>query len=140
GLVRALQAKGWEIVALAPPDAHVAQLEAACCRFVPLPMDNRGTSPVADAALFLRYLRALRRERPAAFLGYTVKPNVYGSLAAHVLGIPVINNISGLGTAFIRDTWLTRVVRALYRPALRRSRRVFFQNEDDRQLFLRHRL
>lgn len=140
GLVRALQAKGWEVVALAPPDAHVAQLEAACCRFVPLPMDNRGTSPVADAALFLRYLRVLRRERPAAFLGYTVKPNVYGSLAAHVLGIPVINNISGLGTAFIRDTWLTRVVRALYRPALSRSRRVFFQNEDDRQLFLRHRL
>lgn len=101
-------------------------------------MDNRGTNPAADAALFFRYLSILRREKPATFLGYTIKPNVYGSLAAHALGIPAINNISGLGTAFVRDTWLTRVVRALYRPALRRSRMVFFQNEDDRQLFLQY--
>jgi glycosyltransferase involved in cell wall biosynthesis len=103
-------------------------------------MDNKGTNPVRDAKLFLRYLRTLRRERPAAFLGYTIKPNVYGSLAAHSLGIPVINNVSGLGTAFIRDTWITRVVKGLYRLALRRSHTVFFQNEDDRRVFVDNKL
>jgi glycosyltransferase involved in cell wall biosynthesis len=99
-------------------------------------MDNRGTHPGRDGMLFLRFLRLLRRERPDVFLGYTVKPNVFGSLAAHALGIPVINNIAGLGAVFIRDGWLVRLVRSLYRLALRRSATAFFQNDEDRQLFI----
>jgi glycosyltransferase involved in cell wall biosynthesis len=140
GLIRVLIAEGYEVVAVAPPDEHVARLEAMGCRFIPLPMDNKGTNPIADAALFLRYLQVLRRERPAALLSYTIKPNVYGSLAAQALGIPVINNVSGLGTSFIRNSWLTRIVNGLYRTAFRRSHRVFFQNTDDMQLFLANRL
>lgn len=140
GLIRALIAEGYEVVAIAPPDAHVGRLEAMGCRFVPLPMDNKGANPARDAALFARYLAILRRERPDAYLGYTIKPNIYGSLAAQALGVPVINNVSGLGTAFIRDGWMTRVVKLLYRAAFARSRCVFFQNEDDRALFLAARL
>ena len=62
--------------------------------------------------------RLVRRERPDVYLGYTVKPNVYGSLAARALDIPVINNITGLGSAFSRQNWLTLLVRGLYRLAL----------------------
>lgn len=140
GLIRALQEDGYEILAIAPPDAHVARLEEMGCRFIPMPMDNKGSNPVADAGLFLRYFGVLRRERPVAYLGYTIKPNVYGSLAAQRLGIPVINNVSGLGTAFIRKSFLTSIVKRLYRTAFRGSDRVFFQNDDDRQLFLAERL
>jgi glycosyltransferase involved in cell wall biosynthesis len=136
GLIRALVDTGYEVVAVAPPDVHVARLEALGCRFVPLTMDNKGANPAADLALLARYYALLRRERPVAFLGYTIKPNVYGSLAAQALGIAVLNNISGLGTAFIRDSWLTRIVKQLYRTSLRRSHTVFFQNEDDRSLFV----
>ncbi|HZF44627.1 MAG TPA: glycosyltransferase family 4 protein, partial [Sphingomonadaceae bacterium] len=74
-------------------------------------------------------------ERPACFLGYTVKPNVYGSLAARLCKVPAVNNISGLGTAFIANTWLTPVVEKLYRVGLAGAHRVFFQNEDDHALF-----
>jgi glycosyltransferase involved in cell wall biosynthesis len=77
-----------------------------------------------------------RRLRPDVFLGFTIKPNIYGSLAAHVLGIKVINNVSGLGTAFIKQGLLTRIVTALYRLALRRSSTVFFQNREDLDLFV----
>ncbi len=136
GLIAALRRQGYEVFALAPPDSHVARLEAMGCRFTALPMDNKGTNPLADASLFLRYLNALRREQPDAFLGFTIKPNVFGSLAAQRLGIPVINNVSGLGTAFIRDSWITTIVKRLYRTAFRNSARVFFQNADDRHLFL----
>jgi glycosyltransferase involved in cell wall biosynthesis len=99
-------------------------------------MDNKGTHPGRDVLLFLRFLRQLRTEKPDVYLGYTVKPNVYGSLAAHTLSIPVINNIAGLGAVFIKDGWLTRLVRGLYRLALSRSAKVFFQNNDDRQIFI----
>ena len=136
GLIRALVAEGYEVVAVAPLDEYAARLSELGCRFVPLAMDNRGTHPGRDLLLLLRFYLVLRRERPDVYLGYTVKPNIYGSLAAHLLGIPVVNNIAGLGTVFIKDNWLTRLVRWLYRVALSRSRCVFFQNNDDLDLFV----
>lgn len=136
GLIERLLADGWKVVALAPPDAAAARLTALGVEMVPIEMDNQGTSPWRDAKLFLAYLRALRRIRPAVFLGYTAKPNIYGSLAAQLLGIPVINNVSGLGTAFISDGPLTKLLSGLYRLAFRRSRTVFFQNPEDRDLFV----
>ena len=136
GLIRGLRDAGYEVVTIAPPDEHVPRLRELGCRYVPLAMDNKGTHPGRDMLLLWRYLLLLRKERPDVFLGYTVKPNIYGSLAAHALGIPVINNIAGLGAVFIKRNWLTRLVRGLYRLALSRSQRVFFQNEDDRHTFV----
>jgi glycosyltransferase involved in cell wall biosynthesis len=68
-------------------------------------------------------------------LGFTIKPNIYGSLVAHAIGIPVINNIAGLGAVFIKKGWLRWFVTTLYRLALRRSKKVFFQNSDDQKMF-----
>lgn len=140
GLIRALQGKGYRIVALAPPDDYSARFAALGVDYVPIEMDKKGVSPRRDLLLLLRYHARLRRIRPAIFLGYTAKPNVYGSLAAQALGIKVINNVSGLGTAFIRRGLLTRIVSTLYRIAFRRSSTVFFQNEEDRDLFVAERL
>ena len=79
----------------------------------------------------------MRKIRPGVFLGFTIKPNIYGSLAAHALSeCSVINNVSGLGTAFIKKGLLTRIATALYKLALRRSSTVFFQNRDDLDLFV----
>ena len=136
GLIRALVAEGYEVVAVAPDDAYSARLSELGCRFVPLSMDNQGTHPLRDLLLFLRFWLLLRSERPDVLFAYTVKPNIYGSLAAGLLGIPVVNNIAGLGAVFIKGGWLARLVRGLYRLALRRSAKVFFQNEDDRALFI----
>ncbi|MDP2006321.1 MAG: glycosyltransferase family 4 protein [Rubrivivax sp.] len=136
GLIHGLQADGWEVVAMAPRDAHVPRIEALGCRFVELPMHAGGTNPWHDWQLYRRYHAALAAEKPDAFLGFTIKPNIWGSLAAQRLGVPVINNIAGLGTAFIRTHWLTAVARWLYRSALRRSHSVLFQNEDDRRYFI----
>ena len=136
GLVRGLQAEGWDVVAMAPRDTHVHRVEALGCRFVELPMSGSGTNPIHDLRLYRRFKAALAAERPAAFLGYTIKPNIWGSLAAHALGIPVINNVAGLGTAFVRRSWLTVVARVLYRRAFWQSRCVVFQNEEDRAYFI----
>lgn len=136
GLIRHLIASGHEVVAVAPPDAYVDRLKAMGVRYEPIPMDNQGINPLRDLWLLARFYWMLRRERPAVYLGYTVKPNVYGSLAAHALNVPVVNNIAGLGSVFAKNNWLTKVVKALYRVALSRSARVFFQNEDDRQAFV----
>lgn len=135
GLVRALVEAGYEVVAVAPPDSHVSRLAQLGCRYVPLPMDNHGTHLGRELLLLLRLWRLMRRERPDVYLGYTIKPNIYGSLAARSLGIPVINNITGLGAVFTRGGLVARLVRCLYRVALSRSHKVFFQNSDDLALF-----
>jgi glycosyltransferase involved in cell wall biosynthesis len=140
GLIRGLQEAGYDVIALAPPDAAVDRLEALGIHFVPVEMDRKGVSPMADLRLLGRYWRALRRLRPDIFLGYTVKPNIYGSLAARAHGIRVINNISGLGTAFIQRGPLTHLVSWLYRIGLAASSTVFFQNRDDQDLFIVRRL
>jgi glycosyltransferase involved in cell wall biosynthesis len=66
----------------------------------------------------------------------TAKPNVYGSLAGRWLGVPVVNNIAGLGSVFIKGGWLACVLSSLYRLALIRAQRVFFQNPDDYRQFV----
>jgi glycosyltransferase involved in cell wall biosynthesis len=136
GLIHALVDAGYEVVALAPPDIYTPRLAVLGCRYLPLPIDNKGTHPGRDSLLMWRFYQLLRRELPDVYLGYTVKPNVYGSLVAHALGIPVINNIAGLGSVFIKEAWLARLVRGLYRLALSNSAKVFFQNDDDRALFV----
>jgi glycosyltransferase involved in cell wall biosynthesis len=140
GLIRGLQQAGYRVVALAPRDRWSDRLGELGVEFHPIEMDRKGLSPAKDLGLLWRYRRTLRRLRPDAFLGYTAKPNVWGSLAAQSLGIPVVNNVSGLGTAFIRGGWLGRLVAALYRLAFRRSATVFFQNEEDRELFVTRRI
>ncbi len=139
-LIERLQREGFDVVAVAPRDAYSDALVAMGVRFFPIDIDSKGLSPLRDVRLAAQYFRILKRERPVALLGWTIKPNVYGSLAAHALNIPVINNISGLGTAFIKVGLLTRLVQRLYRAALSRSATVFFQNHHDRDLFVAQRL
>ncbi|MGB4347346.1 MAG: glycosyltransferase family 4 protein [Burkholderiaceae bacterium] len=136
GLIRALVTAGYDVVVVAPHDKYAAGLKSLGCRFVPLHMENGGTNPLQDTLLMWRFLRLFCHERPDVYLGYTVKPNVYGSLAAHMRGIPVINNIAGLGVVFGQSGLLVTVVRTLYRMALNRSAKVFFQNKDDQQMFI----
>jgi len=136
GLIRALVSHGYDVIAVAPADAYAQHLDSLGCRYIALPMDSKGIHPGRDLLLLMRFFRLLRAEKPDVLLCYTVKPNVFGSLAAHALRIPVVNNVAGLGTVFIKGGWLNQLVRALYRIALSRSVKVFFQNDDDRQLFV----
>jgi glycosyltransferase involved in cell wall biosynthesis len=138
-LIRSFARHGYEPIVVAPAD-RAGRVQNLGVEHVDLPFERSGLNPFADLALLLRYRQVLKRLRPAAFLGFTIKPNIYGGIAAASLGIPPIANISGLGTAFIRRGPLQVLVTALYRFALRGTSVVFFQNPDDRALFLERRL
>ncbi|WP_161889885.1 glycosyltransferase family 4 protein [Pontibacter russatus] len=136
-LIKALLAEGHEVVAMAPEDAYSERLVAVGCRFVPVRMEQ-GTNPLEDLQLVWRLYRAYRRVRPDVVLHYTIKPNIYGAVAAHWAGIPAINNVSGLGTVFITKDYISHIALRLYKFAFRYPAKVFFQNKDDRKLFLHH--
>lgn len=139
-LIRALIDSGHRVVVVAPQDSYSVAISNLGAAFVPMAMNSSGLSIREDLGLVLRYLRLFRAMRPAFYLGFTIKPNIYGSLAARAAGARVINNVSGLGTAFIKRGLLTRVVSALYRLSFRGSEKVFFQNRDDLDLFVAKRL
>ncbi len=140
GLIRALIDAGYRVKAFTPADHYVEKIHALGISHVHFPLNNRGTNPLQELKTILTVLRTLRRTPPALLLTFTPKPNIYASLAARILGIPVVANIAGLGHAFIEGGWLTHVSRILYRLALHHPSTVFFQNPEDRDSFVRSRL
>lgn len=137
GLITALVRDGYHVIAAAPEDPiHRKVLEDMGCQFVPIAIDAKGLSFYTDMATLASYIRLFWRFKPVAFLGWTIKPNIYGAIAARICGVSAIHNVSGLGTAFIRQSILTKIVSMLYRAAFKKAATVFFQNESDRSLFL----
>ena len=134
-IIEALLERGDEVVVVAGQDDSQVRLQDIGCTVLNASVDAKGSNPVRDTALALELRRYYSRTKPDAVLNFTIKPVIYGTLAASSLGIPVINTITGLGTAFIKDNWITRVVETLYRQALPRSAQVLFQNGDDLELF-----
>ena len=135
GLIKSLLDKGVEVIAIAPKDDFSHKLIELGCDFVPLKMDNKGINPLKDILLFFRFLFLYDKIKPDCILHYTIKPNVHGSIAAGILQIPCVSNVSGLGTVFIRKGIVLSLVKHLYRFAFRFPKKVFFQNKDDQQLF-----
>jgi glycosyltransferase involved in cell wall biosynthesis len=125
---------GHDVVIMAPEDAYTKHLLDMGAKHFDVPM-KMNKNPVSDYFLYRRFLKAFRAVQPDIYLGYTIKPNVYGSMAAHKVGVPTVNNIAGLGTVFISDGIVARIAKTLYRIALGRANMVFFQNPDDRNLF-----
>lgn len=139
-LLKALIGDGHQITVLAPRDDAVPDLERLGCRVYPLEINVKGLNPIEDLKLQRRFGRIFREERPDAVLSYTIKNNIFGARAATLAGVPFVPNVTGLGTAFLSGKLLQKVAERLYRRSFSTLPVVFFQNEDDRDLFLDRRL
>lgn len=135
-LIDEIRAQGHTVVVAAPADAYSGKFAEDGVGYVPVSIRAKSTNPLGELATFFSYWSVYRAERPDIILQYTIKPNLYGSIAARFLGIPAVCNVSGLGAAFARKGLLSFIVQRLYRFAFRKVHRVFFQNPDDRALFL----
>jgi glycosyltransferase involved in cell wall biosynthesis len=131
-LMRALKEKGYEVIAVSPEDEKYSELLKKEFSFFPVKsLDRKGTNPIKDLKLFFEYFLLFRRLKPDLVINFTIKPNIYGSISAGLLGIPSISVITGLGYVFIREGWLTKFVKLLYWLAFRFNRAVVFQNSED---------
>ncbi len=145
-LIAELIRRGWRVTAVAPDfdEATRSALTALGAHCADVPMGRTGMNPLSDLAYRKSLIALFKREQPDVLLAYTIKPIIWGLLAARAVGIRrCIALITGLGYAFTDGVkgGLTRVVAGamasnLYRLALGRADRVLFQNPDDRDLFL----
>lgn len=139
-LIRALKERGYEVAVFAPRDEYTDRIVAEGVSFREMQIEGKGKNPLNELKTLLAFRRAYAELKPEIALQYTIKPNLYGSLAARTLGLPVINNVTGLGEAFVSGGLTEAVARILYTVAFKRVARVFFQNPDDMDLFLRDKL
>jgi glycosyltransferase involved in cell wall biosynthesis len=135
-LLDAFLADGHRVTVLAPPDHSVPRLERLGASVVPLQMDIKGLNPWHDYRLFERLVKHFGDEKPDVVLSYTIKNNILGAFAARRCGVPFIPNVTGLGTAFLSGRRIQVVAEVLYRRAFRKLPVVFFQNQEDRDLFV----
>jgi len=140
GLMCALKRAGYNVLGGgADGDGFESKIKGLGVSFKPLPIDKKGMIPFADIKLLWTLYRWYRRERPAVVHHFTIKPVIYGSLAARLAGVPrIVNTVTGLGYVFMEEdmTWLRRLVEWQYRVALASAHFTFFQNADDLAYFI----
>lgn len=136
-LVEALLEKKHRVTIVAGNSDKVEYFRNLGCTVELSDFDNHGTNPLKEMQLLKYYKAQIRKYKPDCVLTYTIKPNIYAGMACASMKVPYIENITGLGTAVENAGVMQTVTVALYRRALRKCRKVFFQNCSNRDFMLR---
>lgn len=137
-LIKALKQSGYRVLVIAPVDEYIHYLnDSYFTRHIPIKyLSAQRKNPFSDLLFLFELFSIYRREKPDIVFHYTIKPNIYGSLAARWNGIPSIPTVTGLGYAFLHSNLLNRGARLLYRLALRDVPLAIFHNPTDRDFFV----
>lgn len=128
--------KEHEVYISLPSGELVKNLEDMGCYFIETPIDRRGINPFVDIKLMFSYYKMMKKIQPDLNIMYTIKPNIYASIVSRLLKIPYSVNITGLGTAFQNENMLKTIIIRLYKIALKRVSKVFFENVGNRDAFV----
>lgn len=132
-LIESLIADGYDILISCPYGPKFELMKGIPFKYDNPEIDRRGTNPFKDFGLLVHYYRLFKKYHPAVVLTYTAKPNVYASIAAHQLRIPVINNLTGLGSVINENGQKQKFIMWLFKLAYRRSACMMFQNAANMQ-------
>src|SRR5690625_3603931 len=134
-LVDRLIQDGFEVIISAPIDEKTDFFTKLGTKNIATPINSRGKNPLSDIKLLIKYIKILKAVKPNVVLSYTIKPNVYGGLACRLFNIPILANITGLGSAVEKKGLLQNITLFLYRVSLRKASCIFFQNEENQKFF-----
>lgn len=140
-LALALKKRGDNVILLSPPGRYAELMQKEGFTWQPFPFERKGINPFAELLTIKRLVDVFHREKPDLIHCFTVKPVLYGSIAAHLCAVPnIINSITGLGYIFSdAGSSLQGIAKLLYRYGLK-STKVIFQNPDDLDVFVHNRL
>jgi len=139
-LVERLLSEECEVIISSPYGERISDLLAMGCKYLEIELDRHGTNPISELRLLAYYKRIMREIKPDIVLLYTIKPNIWGGIAAKDLRIPYIANITGLGTAVENEGWVQKISVLLYKVAFKKAHKVFLQNTENQEFFVKHRI
>ncbi len=135
-VIRHLHQQCYNILVIAPDDDYSPLLIQEGCEYIPIDFNNRSENPLLDLNLYNQLKKIYSQKNPDLIFHYVIKPNIFGSLAAAACRIKSVAVITGLGYSFAKKDWLYKIVRSLYRKALRKSYEVWFLNNEDAKAFI----
>ena len=139
-LLETLVEKGIEVYCCTPAGDFVRIIESIGCRFIPIEMDTHGTNPFKELGIIKYYKKILKEIMPDIVFTYTIKCNSYGGMACAGLDIPYVANVTGLGTSVENGGLMQKISLTLYKMGLRKARKVFFQNSENRDFMLNRKI
>ena len=134
GLMKKLMEEGYDVTILAQTNSFVSQVEKTGLHVINI--GSVVSNPIKVFKYIFKVYSALRKIKPDVCLTFSIRPAIFGNIITRYLNIPTITNITGVGPLFTSKNFAYRIARLLYRFALSKTKKVFFQNSDDLNLFL----
>jgi glycosyltransferase involved in cell wall biosynthesis len=142
-IAKALYAEGYKIVVVAKEDTYTGRIMSCpeISLFIPLKsLDASGRSIFQEIKLLKELYAVIKQVQPHTIFSFTIKPNIYCGFITRLFGTPFVPTITGLGYTFIHTSWLTVVIKLLYRIAFAKAQVVLFHNSTDLRLFIQERI
>lgn len=139
-LIEKMIIQGNDVYICLPYGPKVDLMTKAGAKFVPINIDGRGTNPIVDYGMVLKYIKAFKDIKPDVILTYTTKVCIYAGIVARKLHIPYIENVSGLGSAVEKPGILQPLMISLYKMAIKDAKCVYFQNDENERFFIEHQI
>lgn len=137
-LLENLIAEGYDVFISCPPGENIEKLVKSGCKYLETEFNRHGKNPINELKLINYYRKIMTKIQPDIIFGYTIKPNIYGAIAAKKDNIPFVANITGLGTAVENSGILQKILIQMYKFAFSNIQTVFFQNKENSQFFIDH--
>ena len=125
----------YEVYIALPNSEEAGYFKEIGCHIIDTPMERRKTNPLSDFKLLMQYVNIIRKTSPDVVLTYTIKPNIYGSLASKLTNTPVLNTVTGLGSVFINELWIKKMIVPVYKKAFSIKEPIFFLNHDNEKYY-----
>lgn len=139
-LVERLLADGHQVVISSPYGERIEDLKALGCEYSEIDIARHGMNPVKELKLISGYKKLLDQVKPDIVFAYTIKPNIYGAIACRARKVPCVANITGLGTAVENGGIVQKIMVLLYKYAFTKIQKVYFQNTENMQFFVDHKI
>lgn len=139
-LVEKLLEEGYDVHISSPYGERIDDLTHMGAKYHEIRMDRHGMNPVKEIKVLNEYRKLINIIRPLVVFTYTIKPNIYGGIAARMAKVPFISNITGLGIALENKGIKRQFILGMYRIGLYRSYKVFFQNAENMQFMIKNKI
>lgn len=127
--------RNYSVIIVGKDDDFKNKFFSLNAKIIDIDVNRRGTKIFEEIKLYKQIKKIIKNERPKLIFTFTIKPNLYGNLAANKYGIPVISRVSGLGSAFQKKNVIYYITKYLYKKSFKNVKHVFFENEANLSVF-----
>lgn len=136
GVIKRLVEDGHEVTILAPVDGRVDVEKELGAKVIDIKVDKRGVNPVKDLELMLTLTKLYKELKPDLIFHYTIKLNIFGTLASKIAGRNSIAVATGLGYSFVNTGLISKIAKLLYKISLKFAKEVWVLNGDDKEILI----